>query len=316
MYLIVIDPDADRGQAILRLPMIKALMEAYGIPYEVCIAADSMDANGYVARFCKRNHLCKGIIGMGGDEVVQGVVTGLLGAYPESRSGAKIPIPLGILPPHFGNNFASSLEGDKLTAQSKSNQAPEKVVKHFLEVFMEGRTREVDVITAGDMGFINIGNFGLDAVIAMEAEELKPRFDDYCFFIAGIREILKYEATPYTFEVKSEGQIEVVSGEYLCTVICNGRYYGTGMHVAPNARIDDGKITLGLVSPMSRLRTMTVMSSLMSKQSTKIKEINYKNCDELKLSTSPGIYCLDGNIYCHDGEIVFKALPRVLDVFI
>ena len=315
MYLIVIDPDADRGQAILRLPMIKAHMNANNLPYEVCIAAGFTDGYWYVTEFCKRNSLCSGIIGMGGDEIVQEIITGLLDSYPESRNGEKIPIPLGILPSHFGNNFASSFEGNKIHAQSKSNQAPEKVVKHFFDVFMGGKTREVDVVTTGDMGFINIGNIGLDAVIARDAEALKPRFDDYCYFVAGIKTIMKYRATPYTIEIIEGRETEKISGDFLCVVVCNGRYYGTGMHVAPEAVIDDGKITLGLVSPMNRLRTMTVMSALMNESYPVIKEINFKTCDELKLTTSPGIYCLDGNIYRHDGEIVFKVLPRILDLF-
>ena len=222
---------------------------------------------------------------------------------------------LGILPSHFGNNFASTFEGNKIQAQSKSNQAPEKVVKHFFDVFMRGKTREVDVLTAGDMGFLNIGNIGLDAVIAKDAEALKPRFDDFCYFVAGTKTIMKYRATPYTIEITEGGVAEKISGDYLCLVVCNGRYYGTGMHVAPGAVIDDGKITLGLVNPMSRLRTMTVMSTLMKKSRPNIKGINFKTCDELRLATSPGIYCLDGNIYHHDGEIMFKALPRILDVF-
>ena len=50
MYLIVIDPDADRGQAILRLPMIKALMNANNAGFEGDMAFITANAESLVKK--------------------------------------------------------------------------------------------------------------------------------------------------------------------------------------------------------------------------------------------------------------------------
>ena len=316
MYLIVINPDADRGQSILRLPMIKALFRAAKIPYEVFITVNPMDGYNHTLRFCKRSQLLKGIIGMGSDELTQEIVTGMIDAFPEAREGQKMPVPLGILPSRFDNNFVSALAGSKIRAQAKSNREPEVVVKEFFDLFMRGQVRAVDVITANEMSFINIGNVGLDAVIARNAEKIKVKYDDYAYLIAGVKAILKQEPIHLSFEITDGNETEKISGDYLCAVVCNGGFYGTGMRIAPGAKVDDGKITLGLVNIMSRLRTLVVMSQLTNEHHADIKEITFKQCDKLKLTIPPTGLCLDGNLYHREGEITFKVLPQVLDIFV
>jgi diacylglycerol kinase (ATP) len=45
-------------------------------------------------------------------------------------------------------------------------------------------------------------------------------------------------------------------------VIANGQYFGGGMHVAPHARVDDGKFDVVIIDAMSRARSLTSMPSL------------------------------------------------------
>ena len=312
MYIIIINPNAERGQSILRLPMLTALFDAVGLEYETHITTKTMDGYHATLKLLKRWPQCKGIIGMGGDGIMQEIVAGMVDAFPESSQGQRIPIPLGILPSASGNDFMSTLEGDKSKAHAKYRKEPETVVKNFFDTLMRGRIRTIDVITAGGMGFINIGHVGLDVQIALNAAKLKSQYDEYAYWVSGFKSVLSHGNIPLVIETPEARQ----EGKYVFVTVCNGQYYGGGMRIAPHARIDDGKITSCILRPMSRLRTLSALSKLLGEKHERLKNLSFVSCDELKLIMPPTLLCLDGNFYEREGETIFRVLPLVLDLFV
>ncbi|MCL1788342.1 MAG: hypothetical protein FWG38_10195, partial [Defluviitaleaceae bacterium] len=93
--------------------------------------------------------------------------------------------------------------------------------------------------------------------------------------------------------------------------------YGGGLAIAPAAKFDDGKITLCMVNGMSRLKLGVLFPSLLIKKHVLLKDITFEECTELRVKLPNGAetLCLDGNLYPVEGEIHFKILPQVLDVF-
>ena len=315
MYFIVINPMCERGQSILRLPVLTSLFDAKNIPYEVHITTAVMDGYNKTLKFCKRHPDCKGIIGIGGDGTMQEIAAGMVDAFPESRQGKKIPIPLGILPFSSGNDFLLTLEGGKDKAYDKYKKAPEIVIQNFFETLMKGHLRTVDVITAGDRAFLNIGHVGLDAKIAHSAELLKEKHAENAYKIAAFKGVLGYESIRLAIETTEINSKTTMEGSYTLAAICNGQYYGGGMRITPTAQIDNGKITLCLMKHMSRLKFFFTLINIISEKHERMKKISFISCGALKLTVPPTIICLDGNIYPIEGDVEFKVLPGVLDVF-
>jgi len=328
MYHIIINPIAGRGRTIHRLPILTKLFDSHGLTYEAHITTGLMDGYEKAKRFCESGKDCKGIIGIGGDGTFQEIAAGMVDSYPH---GQKIPIPLGIFPAGSGNDFIMTLEGGKSIALAKYKKDIEMAAKNFFETLHRGKTRSIDVITANGMAFLNIGNLGLDARIVDNAAALKPKYGRQAYVAAVYKSIAKHKNIPLTIEANGEKWDK----QYTLVAICNGQYYGGGLHITPGAKIDDGKITLCLIEAMSRPKTMVLFPTLMMGQHVKLKPVKFIECENLVITLPPGkeTLCLDGNLYpdCNVEHpqpekksdrktdrirLEFKILPRVLDVFV
>jgi diacylglycerol kinase family enzyme len=86
--------------------------------------------------------------------------------------------------------------------------------------------------------FANVAGCGISGVVVQEADRSSKRLGGRLSFkIAAFRALLRYSDQPVRWRVDggtwTEQRVTAIS-------VCNGRYFGGGMMVAPDARIDDG----------------------------------------------------------------------------
>ena len=132
-------------------------------------------------------------------------------------------------------------------------------------------------------------------------------------------------------------------GEYTLVAICNGQYYGGGLHICPQASLSDGKITLCLAKAMSRPKTMTIFPYLVAGQHHRLKAVSFVECEEVCITLAKGAesLSLDGNLYevvgqdggsflpeerrflsphklagAEKGEMRFKIMPGAINIFL
>ena len=312
MYYIIINPIAGRGRTLLHLPVLTNLFGKHGLEYEYHVTKSVMDGYETVKGIISdTGRGCSGIIGIGGDGTFQEIAAGMIDGAPR---GEKVPVPLGIFPGGSGNDFIMTLEGGKANALNKYKRRIEEAAGMFVDIIVKRRTRTVDAITANGTAFLNIGNIGLDARIVKNAIELKKKHGGRAYLAAVYKSIARHKNIPLTIEVNGEKWEK----SYTLVAICNGQYYGGGLRISPSAEIDDGKITLCLVEAMSRPKTMVLFPSLMVEKHTMLKPVKMIECESLKITLPPGpeTLCLDGNLYPCEGQIEFKILPGVMDVFV
>jgi diacylglycerol kinase family enzyme len=310
VYQIIVNPIAGRGRTPERLALLTHEFDALGLPYEVYHTKCVMDGHNKAKEICETLPNCTGIIGLGGDGTLQEIADGMWAAF-----NGKIPIPLGIFPAGSGNDFVMSLYGAKTAALAryKKHQIP-AAARAFARSIAAHRTRTVDLITANNAAFMNIGNLGLDAHIVQNALALKERFGRYAYLAAVYKSIAGHKNIPLSIQVNGEK----IDDTFTLVAICNGQYYGGGLHISPTASITDGKITLCLVRGMTRPKTMLIFPSLMIEQHTRLKAVSFMECTELTITAQRETLCLDGNLYPQTQETTFhfKVQPRVLDVFL
>jgi len=318
MYFIVANPNSDRGRTMFYLPVFTALFDKAGIPYEMHITKDSMDGYNETLKFCQRQPGLKGVIGIGGDGVVQEIAAGMADAFitPDNN---KIPIPLGILPSVTGNDFISTLEGDKHLAKMKygKNKNIEEVCQCLFDAVVSDRFQTIDILTANGMAFLLNGYVGVDAEVARSELKSKERLNDKTYVTAAFKAISKYKNLNLTIDVVNGNEHTSNTGEYAIVVVANGQYYGSGMRICPDAKLDDGKITLCRLHGRSRLRMLLTFLLILMEKHVNLKTISFVECDSVKITLPPerDFMCLDGNIYPCKEEIQFKILPRAMKIF-
>ena len=333
MYHIIVNPIAGRGRTLNKLPLLTRLFEARNLKHEVLVTEHVMDAYEKAKSLCASGS--DGIIGIGGDGTIQEIVAGMADAFDST-----IPVPLGIFPGGSGNDFVMTLAGGKAQALARYKKKNEQAsVEDFVTAIVANRTTCADLIKANGMAFLNIGNVGLDARVVRNAIALKQRYGRYAYLAAVYKSIVRHTNMPLTIEI--DGQVH--EGEYTLVAVCNGQYYGGGLHICPQARLDDGKITLCLVKAMNRPKTMVIFPSLVMGRHHRLKAVSFRQCEEVRITLKSGTesLSLDGNLHeiigqggggfppeekrflssyplpgADKGEMHFKIMPRVINIFI
>ncbi|MCL2377996.1 MAG: hypothetical protein FWC77_02615 [Defluviitaleaceae bacterium] len=333
MFHIIVNPIAGKGRTLEKLPLLTRLFDAHKLQYEVLITQAIMDAY----HKAKAAYLTgsSGIIGIGGDGTIQEIAAGMYAAAPEG-----IAVPLGIFPGGSGNDFVMTLAGGKAQALARyKGKNTEASVEDFFTAVRTNRTTGVDLITANGMAFLNIGNIGLDARVVRNAVALKQRYGRYAYVAAVYKSIARHTNMPLNIEI--DGKIH--TGDYTLVAVCNGQYYGGGLHICPDAKLADGKITLCLAKAMSRPKTMTIFPYLVAGQHHRLRAVSFVECEEVCINLAKGAesLSLDGNLYevtgqsgggfteeerrflsphklpgAEKGQMRFKIMPSAIRIFI
>jgi len=309
MYHIIVNPVAGRGYSFARLQTLVALLDNNGIPYKVLNTTAPFD--GYE----KAKHACQngssGIIAIGGDGTIQEIVAGMVAAHVGQT---PLQTPLGIIPCGSGNDFALSLYGKETSYLSKYSEAANKqAAEAVLNAITHCHIRNIDILKANDTAYLNIGNFGLDARIVKNATPLKKKFGQHAYYAAIYKSIAQHTNIPLRIKIDNQ----LIEGYYTLVAVCNGQYYGGGIHIAPPAELDSGHITVCLIEALSRPKCMVLFPSLLFSLHTHLKEVRFLHCKSLSITIPEReTLCLDGNLYEKSGTISFEIMPRALKVFL
>lgn len=181
------------------------------------------------------------IVAVGGDGTVNEVVNGLMDVDRACRSD----VCLGVISVGTGRDLARTLG-------LPSN--PHAQVARLTE----GRERRLDlgrVTFAHGAGtavryFANVASFGLSGVVDRLMNRTRHRVlpAKLAFQVAVLRALVTYRNTPV--------RLRVDGGEWRTptvwvTALCNGRYFGGGMRMAPNASPDDGLLDAIVIGDVS-----------------------------------------------------------------
>ena len=293
MYHCIVNPAAGRGKGQHMISAIASFMAAHGAEIDIKMTHDSLDGTLFAKEACTSNS--EGIIAVGGDGTLQEIVTGML----DGRDQCKTP--LALIPCGSGDDWRRSFNigfgCDKM-----------------LEAVLLNKPQKIDAIRVNKMTCINIGNIGLDAKIVKNAQPFKRLFGNKSYVVSALISIMRHKNTPITIHIDDEDPIE---DDFTLVAVCNGQYYGGGMRINPLAVIDDGRITLCLVSALSKLKTLALFPLMLMERHTGFKAIKYIECKKVKLiPKGEKIFCLDGNLYESAEPLEFEILPKAVKVFI
>jgi YegS/Rv2252/BmrU family lipid kinase len=171
------------------------------------------------------------------------------------------------------------------------------------------------VIDAGEIEgrlFFNVAGVGLDAQVAHE------------FAVNGLerRGFARY------VEIASRRLFSLSAGEYhivadgaawqtkaLTIALANGRQYGNGAIIAPEARVDDGRLDVIVVGERSALRAIAQMPMLFSGRIGRVSGITMTPAHEVSISSAtPIIYHVDGEPCVGGSTVRARIRPRALRV--
>jgi YegS/Rv2252/BmrU family lipid kinase len=184
------------------------------------------------------------ILVAGGDGTLSEVVTGLVSAGLADR------VSIGVLPLGTGGDFPRTLGLPRDLAGALARIAAGRAVS-----VDAGRVRFADAAGGSrEACFVNVASFGISAMTdEIVNRTTKALGGTVSFLIGAVRAILAYECGPV--RVRVDGAL-VHDGPLVLATAANGRYFGGGMQVAPDARLDDGLLDVVVLSEVPKLQLL------------------------------------------------------------
>ena len=186
----------------------------------------------------------------GGDGTASEIVTGLLSA------GRNEDVTLGFLPLGTGGDLLRTLGVPRSLGGA-------------LEILRAGNTREIDagrLTYTDDAGqraqtyFANELSAGLAGLVAgLVTRATKSLGATGSFLLGTLRGLARYQ--PLAARVRVDGAL-AHAGPLVLATASNGRYFGGGMFVAPNASPDDGLFHAVIIPGMSKPELLARLPSL------------------------------------------------------
>jgi len=190
------------------------------------------------------------IVAFGGDGTISEIADGVL------QAGAGKTTDVGLIPRGTGGDFRRSIEvpTDLREAARHLRAAPARVVDAGRATFVghDGAT--------ATRHFVNVASFGFSSAVASRANASSKRLGGrIAFFGATLRTLFAYDNTDIWLTIDGRPRER---RRVLLAAVGNGRYFGGGMKICPDARLDDGALDLVTVGDMSRTEVVTNIGRL------------------------------------------------------
>jgi len=288
------NPSSGRGTGLRRVPSYLSLLRArigsvdHGCSQYAGHERELLDralAEGYQT-----------IVAVGGDGTWSAATDRVI------HSG-RTDVALALLPAGTGNDFGKSC-GIRTSS-----------IRAVVDAIAARHTRKVDAGRANDRYFLNVVGMGFDIAVIDDAAGTRLLRGDLVYRVSALKQLFRYRGR----------HVEVTAGagnamrrEYLMLVFANGKYFGGSFHIAPDARIDDGKLdAVGILDagPLRRARLFARVVSGTHATMNGVETATGTAFDVRTVDDGPLRYEIDGDVFeSPDGRLHIEAMPAALSL--
>lgn len=237
------------------------------------------------------------VIAVGGDGTIHEVVNGLL-----RRPQAARPR-LGVLRAGTGGDFCRSLPGPTDPAS----------VPTWIQGDRFTRVDAAQVTTStGRRFFINAADAGIGARIAHRAARAPA-------VLGGTLRYLGASAWSLLVHRNTEVRLRLDAGpmqqlRVWTVVVANGGYAGSGMWLAPDARLDDGLLDVVIIGDISRPLAIRSLPLLYDGTHGRLAQVRFARAQRVEIDAeTPAQVQADGELI-GETPALFEVVPHALDV--
>jgi YegS/Rv2252/BmrU family lipid kinase len=257
---LIVNPAAGGGRALRALPEAERALRTAGVHVRLVHTRD-LDH----ARELGRAAGAAGEIAaaLGGDGLVGAIADGLRETAGMASSGEGL---LAIVPAGRGNDFARTLGIPRNPAGAAA-------------VIANGRERAIDLGICGERAFVGIASCGFDSDANGIANATRVP-GDAAYLYGALRALAGWR--PARFELELDGEQLVHVGYSVAAA--NGRQYGGGMVLAPDASLDDGRFDVVTVADVPKRRFLRGLPRVFSGRHVLNDEVAVRRARELRIA--------------------------------
>ena len=276
------------------LPELENEFKAHHIEFDLLRTQYHGHATQLVKQLSIREY--DAIVSMGGDGTNFEVLNSILKYHGDS----EIP-PLGILPCGRGNSFAKDLQ---IFSAKDGIDALGRQITRAVDVcqFSQNQTAHY---------FVNLMGFGFVTDVAKTAIRFKWAAN-FSYVIGVFYRLMGLSFHQMVLEIDGE----VISGQNCFVEICNSKFTGGNMLMAPEAAIDDGLFDAVVVSPLSRASLLATFPKIFKGTHGMNRAVKFIKGKSAVVYTDPQKSLLpDGEIFGTTPTEI-TILPRLVKYFV
>lgn len=232
------------------------------------------------------------IVCVGGDGSLNEMVNGIMQAKPEMPEDLWSAIRVGVLPMGTGNDFVKTIGITSNIKQLAGFIASEeyRLIDIGLVDFqsISGGT--------GQRYFVNITDVGMGGMAAEKLNSLSKWMGSFLTYQrAIITTLLSYKNKP----VKATADGFSYTGSTKNLIVANGKFFGSGLGVAPNANPFDGKFDIVIIGEVSLWDYFHNLGKIRKCVTIDHPAVEYKSATEIQIDSPAEPLSID-----MDGEFI------------
>jgi diacylglycerol kinase (ATP) len=311
--LVIYNPIAGRGRVKKNWPDVQQGLIDAGIEFDVAATSAPLEAVTLAEKAATKYST---VIAVGGDGTVHEVVNGLLRASSEGET-----IALGVVPLGNGDDFAKMIP-PQTTIGGKVfdwHIAIEKIAQGQTKLFDVGRMSGDQLRSKQDnkpQYFMNGMDIGFGAQAALNFTKVPSFLTGMAAYLAAImKTLIDYRIPKVSIQIDDQKAFEQST---TMTAITNGRCFGSGFWVCPEAQVDDGLLDVMVTQSVGRLKILRLIPKIM--KGTHVNEPILKNYRARRVvikSQQPLVVEADGEIpYPQTRHLEVQILDKKLRVIV
>ncbi|MCU0284779.1 MAG: diacylglycerol kinase family lipid kinase [Acidobacteria bacterium] len=301
---VIVNPFSARGKTGERWDIIKDIIRHYFNEFKYVMTEKPRQATEIARGLLKDGYDL--IIGVGGDGTLNEITNGFF--KHDSHQSINEDASLGIIPSGTGSDFGRFL---KIPSDFKKSVA----------LIKNGTEKQVDVGKVTFTGangektgryFINVSDFGLGAEVVKKLSDIPSGKKGALSYYKGLLSTIRtYNARDVKIIIDDD---EVIEGRFLIGAVANGRIFGGGMIIAPQASPDDGYFDLVLVQDMKKFEIILNSRHLYTGKIDQHPKVTVKHAKNIKVFPIPYTPGVQSNVNIeYDGEIA-SAIPAEFEI--
>jgi len=298
---LIVNPVAANGAVGKNWPRVRGFLRAEGVEFDAALTEEPGHAIRLARQALEEGH--RTIVAVGGDGTVNEVINGLV------VEGSVDPeVALGIIPWGTGADFTRTLGTPRNYVE-----AGRRLLRSETQSVDLGRIVCFHAGQKVERYFINAAGLGFDGEVA----ELANRFPKVlggtltylvCLFIG----LVTYRNKNVEFSF--DGQH--VRGRLNSIIVCNGRYLGGGMFMAPDASFNDGIFDVVILGNLNKLEVVVNVPRVYKGTHLTHPKVSLCHAREVHVEARERMFLQADGELIGEAPATFQVIPRALNVLV